>query len=79
MADKLVPGIPHATRIAILQQTDTQTQNDLDVQHGWNDNNDGSQRKVLEYVMGSDRYRNEVIHKMDCKLSSHTAELCLLE
>ncbi|PWY95347.1 ABC transporter [Aspergillus sclerotioniger CBS 115572] len=64
MADKLVPGIPHATRIAILQQTNTQTQDSLDIQHGDN-NNDGTQRKVLEYVMSSDRYRNEVTHKMN--------------
>ncbi|PYI07152.1 P-loop containing nucleoside triphosphate hydrolase protein [Aspergillus sclerotiicarbonarius CBS 121057] len=66
MADKLVPGIPHATRIAILQQTDTQAQDSLDTEvHRNNNDNDGSQRKVLEYVMSSDHYKNKVVQKMD--------------
>lgn len=65
MADKLVPGIPHATRIAILQQTDADTNGNLDP-------GSGEQRAtVLERVMGSDTSRNEVIRTMECKFQSH--------
>ncbi|EYE98878.1 ABC-F family ATP-binding cassette domain-containing protein [Aspergillus ruber CBS 135680] len=59
MADKLVPGIPHATRIAILQQTDADTNGNLNP-------GSGEQRAtVLERVMGSDTSRNEVIRTME--------------
>ncbi|RDW90227.1 ABC-F family ATP-binding cassette domain-containing protein [Aspergillus mulundensis] len=62
MADKLVPGIPQATRIAILQQTDTES-------HGGHFESEGREEKerksVLDYVMSSDRHRNDVIWKMN--------------
>lgn len=59
MAEKLVPGIPHSSRIAILQQTDADTNGSLDL-------GGGSQHStVLERVMGSDTSRNEVIRKME--------------
>ncbi|KAL4994562.1 P-loop containing nucleoside triphosphate hydrolase protein [Aspergillus recurvatus] len=66
MADKLVPGIPHSTRIAILQQTDTDSQ----VNHGAFDERSEDLRakeknSVLQYVMSSDHHRNEVIRKMN--------------
>lgn len=64
MADKLVPGIPHATRIAILQQTDADTNGNLDPGSG------SQHATVLERVMGSDTSRNEVIRKMECKSQS---------
>lgn len=66
MADKLVPGIPHATRIAILQQTDADTNGNLDPESG------NQHATVLERVMGSDTSRNEVIRKMECKFHSHS-------
>lgn len=60
MAEKLIPGIPHATRIAILQQTD--------------DDNDLSgnaslklEKTVLESVLGSDEARNEAVRLADGK------------
>jgi len=65
MADKLVPGIPHATRIAILQQTDADTNGNLDPGSG------NQHATVLERVMGSDTSRNEVIRKMECKSQFH--------
>lgn len=65
MADKLVPGIPHATRIAILQQTDADTNGNLDPGSG------NQHATVLERVMGSDTSRNEVVRKMECKSQSH--------
>lgn len=58
MAEKLVPGIPHATRIAILQQTD-------------DDNGPGGnaslklEKTVLGSVLGSDETRNEAVRLAD--------------
>ncbi|PYH92552.1 P-loop containing nucleoside triphosphate hydrolase protein [Aspergillus ellipticus CBS 707.79] len=65
MADKLVPGIPHATRIAILQQTDTATQSSLDTPDSDTDASDRKGKPVLEYVLSSDDHKNEVAQKMD--------------
>ncbi|PYI23815.1 ABC transporter [Aspergillus violaceofuscus CBS 115571] len=60
IADKLVPGIPHATRIAILQQTDDGS--DEETQE---DKLDKRQHlPVLEYVLAGDEYKNEVMKKM---------------
>ena len=68
MAEKLIPGIPHATRIAILQQTDTDAKAGEDGREAF-DLIDGNQNiTVLQKVMGSDTSRNEVIQKMECKL-----------
>lgn len=61
MAEKLVPGIPHSIRIAILQQTD-------DNEDETNDMGTAEQHAtVLEQVMSSDSSRNEVTQKMGCK------------
>lgn len=61
MAEKLVPGIPHSTRIAILQQTDAN-------EDEANDMGTAEQHvTVLEQVMSSDSSRNEVTRRMGCK------------
>ncbi|KAI9044029.1 ABC-F family ATP-binding cassette domain-containing protein [Aspergillus affinis] len=60
MADKLVPGIPHPTRIAILQQTDSAVQGSLQ-----SENEESKDKTVLEYVMSSDRHKNELVRKID--------------
>lgn len=75
MAEKLIPGIPHATRIAILQQTDADAKTGEDY-HGTSDSAGGNQdTTVLQQVMGSDRSRNEVIQKMECKLSGFASSI----
>jgi hypothetical protein len=60
MAEKLIPGITHATRIAILQQTDDHENNYV----GANLNQDNT---VLESVLSSDETRNEVVRMAECK------------
>ncbi|KNG87804.1 ABC transporter [Aspergillus nomiae NRRL 13137] len=63
MADKLVPGIPHSTRIAILQQTETASEEDLKdfaAEEAENKN-----KTVLQYVLSSDHSRSELVHKMN--------------
>ena len=62
MAEKLIPGIPHATRIAILQQTD---QDDQGISAGL-----AQDRTVLEHVLCSDESRNEAVRGADCKNAS---------
>lgn len=62
MAEKLIPGIPHATRMAILQQTDEQD----DKPFGKDPNQD---KTVLEAVLSSDETRNEAVRMAEC---SHT-------
>lgn len=59
MAEKLIPGIPHATRMAILQQTDEQD----DKTFGEDPNQD---KTVLEAVLSSDETRNEPVRMADC-------------
>lgn len=59
MAEKLIPGIPHATRMAILQQTDEQD----DKTFGEDPNQD---KTVLEAVLSSDETRNEAVRMADC-------------
>lgn len=69
IADKLVPGIPHATRIAILQQTD-----DGSDEEAQEDRSDKRQRlPVVEYVLAGDEYKNEIMKKMnsESRESSH--------
>ncbi|KAJ5642388.1 hypothetical protein N7490_006388 [Penicillium lividum] len=67
MAEKLIPGIPHATRIAILQQTDDQDES-------------GStyglrlDKSVLESVLGSDEVRNEAVRLADLLTKSFETE-----
>ncbi|PLB44630.1 ABC transporter [Aspergillus steynii IBT 23096] len=60
MADKLVPGIPHPTRIAILQQTDSSAQESLE-----SGDEDGRNKTVLAYVMSSDRHKNDLVRKIN--------------
>ncbi|KAJ5614767.1 hypothetical protein N7528_008421 [Penicillium herquei] len=67
MAEKLIPGIPHPTRIAILQQTDDQDQS-------------GStyglklEKTVLESVLSSDETRNEAVRLADVLSKSFEME-----
>jgi hypothetical protein len=58
MAEKLIPGIPHATRMAILQQTDDQD-NDLGTAQS-------QDKTVLESVLSSDETRNEAVRMVEC-------------
>lgn len=72
MAEKLIPGIPHATRIAILQQTDDQDES-------------GStyglklEKSVLESVLASDEARNEAARLADCKQSLGTSLMAAID
>lgn len=59
MAEKLIPGIPHATRMAILQQTDEHD----DKTFGEDPNQD---KTVLEAVLSSDETRNEAVRVAEC-------------
>ncbi|KAJ5725113.1 uncharacterized protein N7483_006470 [Penicillium malachiteum] len=67
MAEKLIPGIPHPTRIAILQQTDDQDES-------------GStyglklEKTVLESVLSSDETRNEAVRLADVLSKSFETE-----
>lgn len=63
MAEKLIPGIPHATRIAILQQTDD------DNDHGGNASIK-VEKSILESVLSSDETRNEAMRRADCKYNT---------
>ncbi|KAI9370998.1 P-loop containing nucleoside triphosphate hydrolase protein [Aspergillus egyptiacus] len=75
MADKLVPGIPHSTRIAILQQTDTEPQEGQTSFRDESQNQKNNESKsVLGYVMSSDHYRNDVTQKMNFLSKSFEAE-----
>lgn len=60
MADKLIPGIPHVTRVAILQQTGVE-----DESGGY-----GSLRldkTILDAVLSSDETRNETVRTAECE------------
>ncbi|KAJ6121104.1 hypothetical protein N7523_005384 [Penicillium sp. IBT 18751x] len=66
MAEKLIPGISHATRVAILQQTDE-------------DGPGGNaslrlEKSVLETVLSSDEARNEAIRTADFLSKSFETE-----
>ncbi|KAL2822371.1 P-loop containing nucleoside triphosphate hydrolase protein [Aspergillus cavernicola] len=75
MADKLVPGIPQLTRIAILQQTDNETQESQGLFGNDGSNQGGIESKyVLEYVMSSDHHRNDVTQKMNFLSKSFETE-----
>ncbi|KAE8318864.1 P-loop containing nucleoside triphosphate hydrolase protein [Aspergillus transmontanensis] len=63
MADKLVPGIPHSTRIAILQQTEIASEED--VKDFTAEEAENKHKTVLQYVLSSDHSRNEVVQKMN--------------
>lgn len=60
MAEKLIPGIPHATRIAILQQSDAQNDSGGSMLD--------KDKTVLGHVLSSDEARNEAVRTADCKL-----------
>ncbi|KAL4880936.1 P-loop containing nucleoside triphosphate hydrolase protein [Aspergillus karnatakaensis] len=75
MADKLVPGIPHATRIAILQQTDAETREGREGFKAEDQRSpDNEKSSVLEYVMSSDHHRNDVTRKMNFLSKSFETE-----
>ncbi|KAL5342455.1 P-loop containing nucleoside triphosphate hydrolase protein [Aspergillus crustosus] len=75
MADKLVPGIPHSTRIAILQQTDAETQEGRESFNIGSREPAGNENKsVLDYVMSSDHHRNDVTRKMNFLAKSFEME-----
>lgn len=60
MAEKLIPGIPHATRIAILQQTDGE----------YEAGGTGApklDKSVLESVLSSDESWNDAVRTADSK------------
>lgn len=61
MAEKLIPGIPHPTRIAILQQSDNEVN-----EEGSEDVENVKNKTVLDYVMSGDGSRNEIMRKVDC-------------
>ncbi|CAI7658841.1 unnamed protein product [Penicillium palitans] len=67
MAEKLIPGIPHATRMAILQQTDEQDNKTF----GEDSNQD---KTVLEAVLSSDETRNEAVRMADFLSKSFETE-----
>lgn len=70
MAEKLIPGIPHATRIAILQQTDAESRDDgvEDARTGASGSEENNKdRTVLEYALGSDKSAKDIIRKANCK------------
>ncbi|OJJ34809.1 hypothetical protein ASPWEDRAFT_154237 [Aspergillus wentii DTO 134E9] len=69
MAEMLVPGIPHATRIAILQQTDSEAD-----EGGLGHRDQGKDRTVLEQVLSSDNHRNDISRKMDFLSKSFETE-----
>ncbi|KAE8148198.1 P-loop containing nucleoside triphosphate hydrolase protein [Aspergillus avenaceus] len=62
MADKLVPGIPHSTRIAILQQTDIDHEDSF---KNIDNIEDVRKKSVLDYVLTSDHSRNDIVAKID--------------
>ncbi|EAW07210.1 ABC-F family ATP-binding cassette domain-containing protein [Aspergillus clavatus NRRL 1] len=72
MADKLVPGIPHPTRMAILQQTEGEDSADAFAA----ESTEGARQElpVLEYVMASDQFRNEVVRKLNFLSKSFETE-----
>ncbi|KAL2853374.1 P-loop containing nucleoside triphosphate hydrolase protein [Aspergillus pseudoustus] len=75
MADKLVPGIPHLTRIAILQQTDTEAQEGRQAfTHEAQKQRNDERKPVLEYAISTDNYRNEVAGKMNFLAKSFESE-----
>ncbi|KAL3448669.1 P-loop containing nucleoside triphosphate hydrolase protein [Aspergillus insuetus] len=75
MADKLVPGIPHLTRMAILQQTDAEAQEGLQAFGDESQKHRHDESKpVLEYAISSDHHRNEVIGKMNFLSNSFEME-----
>ncbi|KAJ6031720.1 hypothetical protein N7540_002452 [Penicillium herquei] len=67
MAEKLIPGIPHPTRIAILQQTDDQ--DDSGSTYGLK-----LEKTVLESVLTSDESRNEAVRLADVLSKSFETE-----
>lgn len=91
MAEKRIPGIPHATRIGLLQQTD------MDIQVGEEDEtittttattstrvdestqqpSEKKDKNVLEQVMSSDRYRNELVRDINGEKHHIRGESCL--
>ncbi|KAL4915489.1 P-loop containing nucleoside triphosphate hydrolase protein [Aspergillus aurantiobrunneus] len=74
IADKLVPGIPHSTRIAILQQTDAETQEGNGPFNAGSQRQEEGEKTVLDYVMGSDHHRNDITKRMNFLSKSFETE-----
>ncbi|PLN81474.1 P-loop containing nucleoside triphosphate hydrolase protein [Aspergillus taichungensis] len=76
MAEKLIPGIPHATRIAILQQSDHQFDQDASSNIDVESENLGrpGDKTVLEHVMSGDRSRNDILHRVNFLSKSFEAD-----
>lgn len=80
MAEKLIPGISYATRIAILQQIDSSSKiQDEQVLPDTNtfreDENAAvaeAGRTVLQQVLASDHLRNEVRRKINSKYGAYS-------
>ena len=62
MAEKLIPGISHATRIAILQQSENELN---DISQSVDAGENARDKSVLEYAMSGDGSRNEILRKLD--------------
>lgn len=60
MSEKLIPGIPYATRIASLRQTDVEEDLSKVLQTTSISSKVGN-KTILQEVMGSDDLRNEII------------------
>ncbi|KAL1963900.1 hypothetical protein VTN77DRAFT_7706 [Rasamsonia byssochlamydoides] len=74
-AEKLIPGISYATRIAILQQTDSEVEEELVLSNTLREDGAISSgqvtgRTVLQQVMASDEFRNEVSRKINILAAS---------
>jgi hypothetical protein len=76
LAEKLIPGVPYSTRIANLQQTDAEIEDnskngEIDdlagsLQHSGSISASGGGRKTaLEQVIASDTMRSEVERKIN--------------
>ncbi|KAH8698631.1 putative ABC ATPase [Talaromyces proteolyticus] len=70
MAEKLIPGISYTTRIAILQQTDAEIEDEDDNSLAESlreaaSVSGGKGRSVLEQVMASDDLRNDIKRKIE--------------
>lgn len=83
LAEKLIPGVPYSTRIAILQQTDAEIESSTDgidglanllQQNASISSSGGSQKTALEQVIASDTTRSEVEKKI---VGKHTKSHCI--
>ena len=69
MAQKLIPGLSHDTRIAILQQTDTDEKSPSPESQPTQNSDTAvpvtfSSKPVLQHVVESDLSRNVILHDL---------------